>query len=116
MADKYCLGSVTFGSPDVLLDTPFKSGSITLTNSIFNYNFIMFVYDYGTTNNQVQTQTYYIGKNKNNIRKDSVYFAIVWGNSNTSSFQTMYTNDKGTVLTVNNRAGKTRLMRIYGFL
>ena len=34
MADKYCLGAVTFSEPVVLLDTVFKSGTVTLKDSI----------------------------------------------------------------------------------
>lgn len=120
MADKYCLGSVTFTPPTVLLDTVLKSGTATLTDSIFNYNLIAIVTDYGTADYQTQTNMWYIGKNKNNIitgsTKATSHFIVCWGNGSANSFERICVDSGGTVLTVTERAGNIRVAKIYGIV
>ena len=120
MADKYCLGAVTFSEPVVLLDTVFKSGTVTLKDSIFNYNLIIIVADYGTDNSQTQSNAWYIGKNKLNVQRGTTkatsHFIVCWGNSSTNSYQRFAVDETGTVLTNTERAGNIRVAKIYGVL
>ena len=120
MADKYCLGAVTFNEPVVLLDTVFKSGTVTLKDSIFNYNLIIIVTEYGTENPLTQSNAWYIGKNKNNIitgsTKATSHFIVCWGNASVSSYQRFAVDETGTVLTNTERAGNIRVAKIYGVL
>ena len=120
MADKYCLGAVTFSEPVVLLDTVFKSGTVTLKDSIFNYNLIIIVTDYGTDNSLTQANAWYIGKNKLNVQRGtkqgSAHFMVNWGNASVNSFQRFCVDETGTVLTNTERLGNIRVAKIYGVL
>ena len=120
MADKYCLGAVTFSEPVVLLDTVFKSGTVTLKDSIFNYNLIIIVTEYGTDYPLTQANAWYIGKNKLNVQRGTTratsHFIVVWGNSSTNSQQRFAVDETGTVLTNTERAGNIRVVKIYGVL